>query len=197
MRPKNANVEEEASEIRAAIDKEKELGATVSTWDMFTNAVDRRRTVLVVCAVTLQAASGSMFIIAYKAYFLTMAAVPDPFAMSNFGRRRAILMTGLGFFFAWLTTFTAPYFINPQSMNLGAKVRIRLVPIGRTLEEIDEMFEAKLPAHAFRKYICIGHTANAPKGATAKSIGRLHLKMRSRLPRCNTLRSRAERNRDG
>lgn len=26
----------------------------------------------------------------------------------------------------------------------------------RTLEEIDEMFEAKLPARKFRKYICTG-----------------------------------------
>jgi SP family sugar:H+ symporter-like MFS transporter len=26
----------------------------------------------------------------------------------------------------------------------------------RTLEEIDEMFEARLPARQFRKYICIG-----------------------------------------
>ena len=246
MRPRNngpAAVEEEASEIQAAINREKDLGSSVSTWDMFTNPIDRRRTVLAVCAVTLQAASGSMFIIAYKAYFLTMAAVPDPFAMSNvlsvmgilaillnslivvkWGRRRAILMTGLGicgvlqliiavvydqlgrtnqtgnvlvaltclymmsyngmissyawlaggeipsqrlrsytfglaaavgFFFAWLTTFTAPYFINPQSMNWGPKYGYVWFPScciallwvlfflpetkGRTLEEIDEM----------------------------------------------------------
>jgi hypothetical protein len=26
----------------------------------------------------------------------------------------------------------------------------------RTLEEIDEMFEAKLPARKFRKYVCTG-----------------------------------------
>ena len=26
----------------------------------------------------------------------------------------------------------------------------------RTLEEIDEMFEAKLPARSFRKYVCTG-----------------------------------------
>jgi hypothetical protein len=27
---------------------------------------------------------------------------------------------------------------------------------GRTLEEIDEMFEARLPARKFGKYVCIG-----------------------------------------
>lgn len=259
---------DEAAEIRAAIDKEKELGAGVNFVDMFKNAIDRRRTILAVCAVTLQAASGSMFIIAYKAYFLTMANVEDPFAMSNvlsvmgilailfnslivvkFGRRRVILMAGLaicgifqiiiavvydklgrtkttgnvlvaltclymmsyngmissyawlaggeipsqrlrsytfglaaavGFFGAWLTTFTAPYFINPASLNWGPKYGYIWFPScfigvawvwfflpetkGRTLEEIDEMFENRLPARGFRKYVCIGHTEGAPKG---------------------------------
>lgn len=27
----------------------------------------------------------------------------------------------------------------------------------RTLEEVDEMFEARLPARKFRKYVCVGH----------------------------------------
>lgn len=27
----------------------------------------------------------------------------------------------------------------------------------RTLEEIDEMFDARLPARKFRKYVCVGH----------------------------------------
>lgn len=243
LRPAGTSIEEEANEIRAAIEREKELGSSVSFVDMFINPIDRRRTLLAVCAVTLQAASGSMFVIAYKAYFLTMAAVYDPFAMSNvlsvmsilailfnslivvrFGRRRAILMIGLavcgvlqmiiavvydkkgrtqatgnvlialtclymmsyngmissyawlaggeipsqrlrsytfglaaavGFLFAWLTTFTAPYFINPDSLNWGPKYGyiwfpscfVALVWVyiflpetkGRTLEEIDEM----------------------------------------------------------
>lgn len=268
IRPAGSDVVAEANEIRAAIDRERELGSSVGIRDMFTNPVDRRRTILAVCAVTLQAASGSMFVIAYKAYFLTMAAVPDPFAMSNvlsvmgilailfnslivvrFGRRRVILMTGLaicgclqliiavvydklgrtkttgnvlvaltclymmsyngmiasyawlaggeipsqrlrsytfglaaavGFLGAWITTFTAPYFINPASMNWGPKYGYIWAPScaiavlwvliflpetkGRTLEEIDEMFEKRLPARGFRKYVCVGHTADAPKG---------------------------------
>jgi len=40
-----------------------ELGSSVGVWDMFANQIDRRRTILAVGAVTLQAASGSMFII--------------------------------------------------------------------------------------------------------------------------------------
>ena len=104
VRPKGADVRAEADEIQAAIDKERETASGVSVWDMFKDPVDRRRTYLAVCAVTLQAASGSMFIIgkqqanatgsvrreevansfaAYKAYFFTMANVDDPFAMSN------------------------------------------------------------------------------------------------------------------
>lgn len=31
------------------------------------------------------------------------------------------LSTGLGFIFAWLTTYTAPYFINPLELNWGGK----------------------------------------------------------------------------
>lgn len=63
VRPKGADVRAEADEIQAAIDKERETASGVSVWDMFKDPVDRRRTYLSVCAVTLQAASGSMFII--------------------------------------------------------------------------------------------------------------------------------------
>jgi MFS transporter, SP family, sugar:H+ symporter len=31
------------------------------------------------------------------------------------------LATAIGFFVAWLTTFTAPYFINPDALNWGPK----------------------------------------------------------------------------
>lgn len=63
LRPDGFDAAAEAAEIRAAIEKEKELSSGVSVLDMFKNPVDRRRTFLAVCAVTLQAASGSMFII--------------------------------------------------------------------------------------------------------------------------------------
>ena len=107
------------------------------------------------------------------------------------------IASAVGFAGAWLATFTAPYFINPESLNWGPEygrlsssniTLSRDRPTGnlltlikgwiwgpscfitviwvyfylpeiknRTLEEIDEMFEARLPARKFRKYICTGH----------------------------------------
>ncbi|KAF1935862.1 general substrate transporter [Clathrospora elynae] len=264
LRPKGHDSHAEASVILAAIEKEKESSSGVGWFDMFSNTVDRRRTNLAVCAVLLQVASGSMFIIAYKAYFLQMSKVSDPFAMSNvlstvsifafvansfivvrYGNRRVLLMTGLltcgilqliiaivyhkapnekstgkvtvgltaiymfsyngmistyawlsggelptqrlrsytfglaasvGFVGAWLTTFTAPYFINPASMNWVPRYGFIWFPScvvaatwvffflpevkNRTLEEIDEMFEARLGARLgarqFGSFKCVG-----------------------------------------
>jgi hypothetical protein len=108
-----------------------ELSSGVGIRDVFANPIDRRRTIIAVCGLTSQAASGSMFVIgtcthrteiglftdrliAYKAYFFTMAHVSNPFAMScvlstvglaaliinsliviHWGRRRVILTSGL------------------------------------------------------------------------------------------------------
>jgi len=82
------------------------------------------------------------------------------------------LAAASGFFFAWLTTFTAPYFINPDSLDWGPRYGYIWAPScaiaflwvffflpevkGRTLEEIDEMFETKMSARKFRKFVCAG-----------------------------------------
>ncbi|RYP62696.1 hypothetical protein DL769_007203 [Monosporascus sp. CRB-8-3] len=259
LRPDDAKVEVELEEIKDAIAREREMGSNVGIVDMFKNPIDRRRTFLSIFGVTTQAASGSMFIISYKAYFFTMARVPNPFAMScvfstvgllaivansliivRYGRRRVLLMSGLitcgilqliiavvydqnpgttqtgkvmiglctiyissynamiapyawvsggelpsqrlrsytfgaasavAFLAAWLVTFTAPYFINVESLNWGPRYGYIWFPScmvtaiwvyfflpevkGRTLEEIDEMFEAKLGARKFRGYQCV------------------------------------------
>jgi MFS family permease len=63
LRPARHDSRAEANAILAAIEKEKETSSGVGWLDMFRNPVDRRRTTLAVCAVLLQAASGSMFII--------------------------------------------------------------------------------------------------------------------------------------
>lgn len=76
LRPKGTDVTDEMSEIQAAIEREKELGSSVGMLDMFKNPVDRRRTALAVCSVTLQAASGSMFIIGklnFQTYIVDIA----------------------------------------------------------------------------------------------------------------------------
>ncbi|RYP77498.1 hypothetical protein DL771_001071 [Monosporascus sp. 5C6A] len=259
LRPDGAKVEVELEEIKDAIAREREMGSNVGVVDMFKNPIDRRRTFLSIFGVTTQAACGSMFIISYKAYFFTMARVPNPFAMScvfstvglmalvansliivRYGRRRVLLMSGLitcgilqliiaivydqnpgtaqtgkviiglstmyissynamiapyawvsggelpsqrlrsytfgaasavGFLAAWLIAFTAPYFINVESLNWGPRYGYIWFPScivtaiwvyfflpevkGRTLEEIDEMFEAKLGARKFRGYQCV------------------------------------------
>jgi len=80
------------------------------------------------------------------------------------------LSAAVGFLGAWLATFTAPYFINPSALNWGPKYGYIWFPSGmvaaafiffclpevknRTLEEIDEMFEARLPARQWRGYQC-------------------------------------------
>ncbi|KAK1761651.1 general substrate transporter [Phialemonium atrogriseum] len=85
------------------------------------------------------------------------------------------LATAVGFAGAWLTSFTAPYFINPDALNWGPKYGFIWMPsclftaiwmyfyfpetMNRTLEEIDELFEAKVPARKFRKYQCTGPLA--------------------------------------
>jgi hypothetical protein len=63
LRPKGTNVGPEVDDIANVIQKEKELGKGVGFVDMFNNSVDRRRTMVAVGSVTLQAATGSMFII--------------------------------------------------------------------------------------------------------------------------------------
>ncbi|KAL1845475.1 hypothetical protein VTK73DRAFT_553 [Phialemonium thermophilum] len=271
LRPDGTDVGPEFDIIRAAVEHEKEMGSNVAVLDMFRNPIDRRRTITSVCAITLQAASGSMFIIAYKAYFLSMAKVTNPFGMTcvmsavglvaimvnsllvvRFGRRRVMTLNGLlvcgflqliiavvydkipgqivtgrvlvalsslymfsyngfiaayawlaggeipsqrlrsytfglaaaiGFLGAWLTTFTAPYFINPDSLNWGPRYGYIWFPScvvaavwvffflpethGRTLEEIDEMFAARLPARQFKTYVCVGRAALEEKTADA------------------------------
>jgi hypothetical protein len=95
------------------------------------------------------------------------------------------LAAAVGFFFAWLTTFTAPYFINAMALNWGPRYGFIWFPScviaatwvffflpevkNRTLEEIDEMFERRLPARKFATYKCVG-VANNIDAAGRKSI---------------------------
>ncbi|KAJ5552763.1 Maltose permease [Penicillium frequentans] len=263
LRPDQETADNEMEDIQHAIELERSLASGTSVWDMFTNPIDRRRTILAVGAVTTQAASGAMFMIAYGTYFFEMAGVGDAFensciltavgvaaillniaVVTHIGRRRLFLTAGLilcgfsqlivaivytvkpgttatgkaivglsvificgyngmvstyawvsggelpsqrlrsytfglaaavGFLGAWLTTFTAPYFINVASLNWGPKYGYIWFPScliaaafiyfflpevkGRTLEEIDEMFEQRVPARKFASYKCVGSAA--------------------------------------
>ncbi|KAF3762821.1 general substrate transporter [Cryphonectria parasitica EP155] len=201
--------EEELKDIQEALDNDLKTKENVSVKNMFNNPVDRRRTVLSVLAITLQGASGAMYMIAYGTYFFEMADIGNSFensciltavgviailinsaVITHIGRRRIFLIIGMficgltqllsavvytvqpgtvstgraivglsvvyiigyngmvatyawisggelpsqrlrsytfglatsiAFFAAWLATFTAPYFINPQSLNWGPK----------------------------------------------------------------------------
>jgi hypothetical protein len=95
------------------------------------------------------------------------------------------LAAAIGFCGAWLTTFTAPYFINPEALNWGPRYGYIWFPScviaaawvffflpevkNRTLEEIDEMFEARLPARKFAAYKCVNVLATLDE-AGRKSI---------------------------
>jgi heme A synthase len=56
-------VDAEFAEMKAAIDAEKLLAVNTEIIDIWRNPIDRRRTLLAVGAVTLQAASGAMYMI--------------------------------------------------------------------------------------------------------------------------------------
>jgi MFS family permease len=81
------------------------------------------------------------------------------------------LSVGVSFIFAWLCTFTAPYFINPAELNWGPRyawiwfasgilatafIYFMLPDVkGRSLEEIDEMFRNRVPRREFQTYVCM------------------------------------------
>jgi len=69
MRPHPESVVGEIAEIQAAIDAEKATKASANFMDIWRDPVDRRRTLLAIAAVSTQAASGAMFMIAYGTYF--------------------------------------------------------------------------------------------------------------------------------
>ncbi|KAH8920192.1 general substrate transporter [Atractiella rhizophila] len=257
-------VAEEFNEIKAGWLAEKDLDdQKVDILDMF-RGTNLRRTVLSVCAVTLQAASGAMFLLSYGVYFFQIRPT-DPFEdgiiiaviglvsvlmisylVRIFSRRAIILvatfmqaitmlviaiiytvaptsksalkaLTGVlciyiffyagflgpvawvlggeipstrlrshtlglaaavGFFGGWLASFTLilkevhpTLSILASDLNWGPKYGyiwfgsniIAFIWVyfylpetkDRTLEEIDEMFQAKVPARKFSAYVCV------------------------------------------
>lgn len=78
LRPTGWDVEDEASTIAAAIEKEFELSSGVGIRDVFKNPIDRRRTVIAICGVVTQASTGSMFIIGTA--FLSINSLQQNFA---------------------------------------------------------------------------------------------------------------------
>lgn len=63
FRPSKEEVDKELTEIMIAIEEEKQMAQSTSFLDMFTNPIDRRRTMLAVAGVSVQAACGAMFML--------------------------------------------------------------------------------------------------------------------------------------
>jgi SP family sugar:H+ symporter-like MFS transporter len=143
LRPDQASVPEELAEIQAAIDAEKATKSTANFIDIWKDPVDRRRTLLSIAAISTQAASGAMFMIAYGTYFFQMAHVGSPFmnscilvavgvvaitanscVISKIGRRRVFLMSGLTICGLCQIAVAAVYHVNPGTVSTG-KVRNR------------------------------------------------------------------------
>jgi len=59
----DAEVDREMREIQAALERELQAEKSVAVWDVFRNPIDRRRTILATCALTVQGASGAMYMI--------------------------------------------------------------------------------------------------------------------------------------
>lgn len=75
MRPHPETVPAEIAEIQAAIDAEKAVKSSANFLDIWRDPVDRRRTLLAIAAVSTQAASGAMFMIAYGTYFFQVRTI--------------------------------------------------------------------------------------------------------------------------
>jgi Sugar (and other) transporter len=96
------------------------------------------------------------------------------------------MATALNFVGNWLGTFTAPYFINPAKLGWSAKYgyiwfgtnsllvlfTIFFLPEtrDRTLEEMHEMFENKVPTHKFKSYVCTGVEDYAAQGVAKADV---------------------------
>lgn len=63
LRPKDWPVAQELEEMRTTLEAEAQLQTSIGYLDLFRNPIDRRRTIVAVCALTSQAASGAMFVI--------------------------------------------------------------------------------------------------------------------------------------
>ncbi|CZR66686.1 related to transporter (major facilitator superfamily) [Phialocephala subalpina] len=128
----------------------------------------------------------SLFTFFYVAYSPTAWLVGGELPNNQLRPFTYGLATALNFVGNWLGTFTAPYFINPAKLGWSAKYgyiwfgtnallvlfTIFFIPEtrDRTLEEVHEMFENKVPTHKFKTYVCTGVETYGKEGA-AKADG--------------------------
>ncbi|KAK3380817.1 sugar porter family MFS transporter, partial [Podospora didyma] len=133
---------------------------------------------------------GVVFLFSWYKFWFNFGVAPTTYLVAgelpaqNMRAYSTGLSTGSGFVFAWLTTFTAPYFINPANLNWGGKygfiwfgstilvvlfVWLILPEVqGRSLEEIEEMFDARLPTKDFTTYV--SHNAEIARREAEKDL---------------------------
>ncbi|KAK3691948.1 hypothetical protein LTR37_018308 [Vermiconidia calcicola] len=146
--------------------------AQAVTWSVAPNSIASGKVVVAFIALF------TFFYVAYAPYaWLLGGEYPNSALRSySFG-----LATALNFLGNWMGTFTAPYFINPASLNWGPKYGYTWFGSNmmvfvfvwfflpetrdRTLEEIHEMFEAEVPARKFKTYVCTTVERYAAEGA--------------------------------
>lgn len=68
LRPRGYPVEDELAEIKLAAEQERSIAQSAGWKDMWTNPVDRRRTLISVGAVSVQAACGVMYMLGKPLY---------------------------------------------------------------------------------------------------------------------------------
>ncbi|RWA09994.1 hypothetical protein EKO27_g5114 [Xylaria grammica] len=176
------------------------IAAIVSS--LFVRFIDRRAIMIVgasVCGLAQLAqavawtispgsAEAGQVVVAFNGLFMFFYVAYAPFAWLLGGEypNSALrgycfgIATALNFLGNFLGTLTAPYFINPASLDWGPRygyiwfVSNSIVAIfaylflpetrDRTLEEIHEMFAHRVPARRFKTYVCVGVESYAAVG---------------------------------
>ncbi|KAK4955105.1 hypothetical protein LTR10_007299 [Elasticomyces elasticus] len=128
----------------------------------------------------------ALFVFFYTAYAPSAWLLGGEYPNNQMRAYSFGIATALNFLGNWAGTFSAPYFINPAALGWGPRYGyiwfgsnvIVLVFIyfflpetkDRTLEEIHEMFEAKVPARKFKGYVCVGVEEMAAKGVSKLDV---------------------------
>jgi MFS transporter, SP family, sugar:H+ symporter len=97
------------------------------------------------------------------------------------------IANGLNFVFGWLCSFCTPYFLNPTALNWGAKYGyiwggsnlvlaiwiFFFIPEtkGRSLEQLDELFEKRVPTWKFPSYETRHHIVDADSVFENRTVG--------------------------
>jgi len=141
LRPFPETVEDELLEMKTAIDAEKRLAQHSEITDLFRDPVDRRRTLLAIGAVSLQAASGAMYMLSYGTYFFEMARVGSPFmnscilvavgvvaifvnsvVITRWGYRRRFLFWGMVICGICQLLIAVVYTVHPNTVSTGKAI---------------------------------------------------------------------------